>query len=188
MTGGSWKDTDVSHGSKKPKTKRPSPLHTIPHAHTSSNNAFNREYTKFRTEVDLADLQIKLRRWNFARSWRTASSGPSIDESDISPRTRFGDVEDKASRTSKRLLTANHGERKNKTSNRNDGATVPQCTTAEPTRPLDRELMTQYLDRCIAATESQLADARHKAKRKGGTVKEIERLVENVVKGASLLV
>ena len=45
--------------------------------------------------------------------------------------------------------------------------------------------MGQFLDKCIAAAESQLAAAGSKAKKKGA-VREIERLVEKVVTQAGL--
>lgn len=40
--------------------------------------------------------------------------------------------------------------------------------------------MAQYLDRCIAVAETQLAGARGRGKK--GAVREIERLVERVVR------
>lgn len=46
--------------------------------------------------------------------------------------------------------------------------------------------MAQYLNRCIAAVETQLAGARDKSKGENGAVKEIERLVEQLVRQAEL--
>ena len=89
MTGGSWKDTTVSNSLEKPKSKRPARVFTTKHAYGFSEDTSNQDDDKFQTEVDLADLKMRLLRWNFARSWGAASP---VDESRISPRSRPQDV------------------------------------------------------------------------------------------------
>ena len=53
-------------------------------------------------------------------------------------------------------------------------------TIAQSDPPLDTNFVGQYLERCIAVAESQIAGARDKSRKKEA-VKEIERLVEKVV-------
>lgn len=171
MTGGSWQDTDASARSKRKqnKSKRPARLLTSTHtsdylisADTSIHDEDADEYS-FRAEVDIADLRTKLRRWKFSRSWRCGLGRSRVDEGDmISPRSRVRDVGKETS-----CLTR------------------AQNTIEEPSAPLDRELVGQYLERCVAAAESQLVGARSNGEKKRA-VKEIERLVEKVVTEAGL--
>lgn len=187
MTGGSWKDTNISKSSKKRKAKQPARASTAEHVRDfSSEDKSSQEEDRFRTEVDLADLKMKLRRWNFARSWGSASSISLAEESHISPRSRPEDIEEPSTCSNKAPLVADLPE-KNETGHGDLGAL--SCnrvnTIAKPNAPLDRNTIGQYLDGCIAATESQLVAGRNKAQRKRA-VKEIERLVEKVVTQAGL--
>ena len=180
MTGGAWKDTNYSHTPKKIKTKQ----FTAPasdSASTPSSDRSSLDETNFRAEVDLADLQIKLRRWNFARSWKSASSNSLAEESELSPRCLPRDVDIPPNFPKKAALSTLQAEKKNAT-------LVYQSIkpSTKPTSPLDKALIAQYLDQCIAATESQLARSRNSAKKKEEAVKEIERLVEKVVMQAGL--
>lgn len=173
-TAGASKNTTTSTDSKKTKAKQPTRAsHTNKHADNNSKEKPSQDGDKFKTEIDLADLRIQLRRWNFARSWNSASSGSLADESHISPWNRPEDVDDRAICPGKRVLLAGQ-ERET------------QVKTMAKTNPrLERYLIGPYLDKCIAATESQLAMGRHKSK-KTKAVKEIERLVETVVTQADL--
>ncbi|KAL9132738.1 MAG: hypothetical protein Q9175_006088 [Cornicularia normoerica] len=187
MTGGAWKDRNHPAGSKRSKAKRPAQAPTTKHARDfSEDDKSIQDEEKFRAQVDEADLKMKLRRWNFARSWRPACSSPLADESDnISPRSRPEDVGNSATFHRKAPLIADQAEKKNRTEH--DDVAALSCgrvnTVAKPNAPLDNYLTGQYLDRCVAATESQLAGKRNKTKKKEA-VKEIERLVEKVVRDA----
>ena len=197
MTGGTWKATNVSARSKKTKPKKqPAPPPTTKHAYDFPAEATSNqdEEDRFRAEVDRADHQLKLRRWNFARSWKRASSGPLGDEcSPLSPRSRGaagvgvgvgvqGPVihsRDEAS------VSGDRGEEEERVVEREVLAALSSCHRVDPIignadPSLDRRLMGQYLDRCIAATESQLVEGRKRSK-KQGAVREIERLVEKVI-------
>ena len=186
MTGGTWKDTKASASSKKPKAKKqPAQIST---KHTSTQD----DEEKFQAEVDLADLQLQLRRWSFARSWRRPSSMSLTEELPVSPRTRRpADFEEPATchMTDKASLCADQVE--NQRNEHEDHAALSSCHQVDPIIAqadllLDRHLIGQYLDRCIAATESQLAGERNKTK-KNGAVKEIERLVEKVIETQAVL-
>lgn len=186
MTGGTWKDAKASASPKKPKAKkRPARIST---KHKSTQD----DKEKFQAEVDLADLQIQLRRWTFARSWRRPSSKSLTEDLPISPRTRQPtDVGEPATspRTDKASLCADQVE--NQRNEHEDHAALSSCHQVDPIIAkadllLDRHLIGQYLDRCIAATESQLAGERDKTKKKGA-VKEIERLVEKVIETQAIL-
>ncbi len=167
MTGGTWKDAKASASPKKSKAKKkPARIST---KHTSTQD----DEDKFQAEVDLADLQIQLRRWTFARSWRRPSSRSLTEELPISPRTRRPtDVKEPATcpRTDEASLCADRvGDQGNK---HEDEAALSSCHQVDPIiakadLPLDRHLIGQYLDRCIAATESQLAGERIRRRRKG---------------------
>lgn len=176
MTGGAWKDTDHKHSPKKMKTKQFTPAPTPDPASTPSSDRSSLDETNFRAEVDLADLQIKLRQWNFARSWKTASSNSLADDSALSPRCLHSDLDIPPQCPDIPALSALQAEK-------SDTALPYQAVnpTTELTPTLDKALIAQYLDQCIAATESQLARSRNNAKKKGEAVKEIERLVEKVV-------
>ena len=191
MTGGTWKDANASARSKKTKPKKhPAPTPTAKHGcDFSSEEATSTrdEEDRFRAEVDLADLQMKLRRWNFARGWKRASSGSLGDESSpMSPRNRGaarGEESSAVHSRDKASLFGDRGEtgrvgREVLTARSSCHRVDPVIGPADPS--LDRLLIGQYLDRCVAATESQLAEGRDKSK-KQGAVKEIERLVEKVI-------
>ena len=180
MTGGAWKDTNYSHTPKEIKTKQ-FIAPTSDSASTPSSDRSSLDETNFRAEVDLADLQIKLRRWNFARSWRSASSNSLAEEPDLSPRRLPRDVDIPPKSPNKPDLSVLETEKSN--------TALPHQSikpTTKPTSPLDKALVAQYLEQCIAATESQLARSRNSAKKKAEAVKEIERLVEKVVVQAGL--
>ncbi|CAD6579414.1 MAG: hypothetical protein ASARMPREDX12_009160 [Alectoria sarmentosa] len=189
MTGETWQDTNTSKRSNEERKARKS-AQGLTNEHAcdfSSKDKSSQEEDRFRTEVDLADLKIKLRRWNFARSWGSASSSLVGDESRISPRSRPEDIEEDSTCTNKAPLFADLPE-KNETGH-GDLAAL-SChrvyTIAKPNPPLDRNTIGQYLDQCIAATESQLAGARNKSQKKKA-VREIERLVAKVVTQAGLV-
>lgn len=170
MTGGAWEDRDKTHRRFK-KSSPTQPPTTPPHVPPPYDDHFTPDETTFHTAVDLADLQTKLRRWTFARSWKTASSNPSAEEeTNISPLSRpTAPIETGPSQTD------------------TDRKTPPAPRPQHPaTPPLDEDVMAQYLNRCIAAVETQLAGARDKSKGKNGAVKEIERLVEQLVRQAEL--
>ena len=186
MTGGAWKDTHNSAGAKRNKAKKqPARISTTEH-HTSCQD----EDTKFQTEVDLADLRLKLRRWNFARSWKPAASSSLPDEvAPTSPRTRRpalplkDAVEDAANYSQGKVLLFADDHAKRRNGGQHDvlpSSHQANITVAQPNPPLDRQLVGQYLDRCIAAAESQLVGAGRKSRKKGA-VKEIERLVKTVI-------
>ena len=184
MTGGAWKDTNVPAGAKRNKAKK-QPLLISTTEHATSRQT---EDERFQTEVELADLKIKLRRWNFARSWKIAASSPLADDDStpLSPRTRRPsrkDAKEAATRPQGRapLFTDDQVGRKD----RSQRDALPSChrgniTNAQPNSPLDRQMIGQYLERCVAAAESQLAGAGNKSQKKGA-VREIERLVEKVM-------
>ena len=181
MTGGAWKDTNHSHNPKKIKTKQPTPAPTSNPTRTPSSDRSSLYETTFRTELDLADIQIKLRRWSFARSWRTASSDSLAHELDLSPLCQPSDVGIPPNCPKLPALSALQAERK--------GTALPYQPikpTTKATPHLDETVIAQYLEQCIAATESRLASARNNAKKKGEAVKEIERLVEKVMMQADL--
>lgn len=166
MTGGAWKDTDASVGSKRKKAKQL--LRVLTTEHISED--------KFRAEVDLADLRIKLRRWNFARGGRRASSDSLADESDaVSPRSRTEDRGNEVTSSGQALSFAD----------RVGGNGSEHDAVGRPSPLLGRHLVGPYLDSCIAATESQLVGARGKAGTRGA-VREIQRLAEKVVAQAGL--
>lgn len=172
MTVRTSKSTAVSTSWKQSKATQPAQTSATDRTSDFSKDTSSHDEDKFRAEVDLADLKIKQRRWNFARSWRPASSDSSLaDEPHISPRSRTWPtkVPLSADRTDKERVEDDDLRLRN--------------TIAKPNPALDRRLMGQYLDRCIAATESQLARGRNKSKKKEA-VKEIERLVEKVVSDA----
>lgn len=185
MTGGAWKDTESSAGARRNKAKKqPAPIATTKHQ-TSCRD----EDTKFQIEVDLADLRLKLRRWNFARSWKIAASRSLPNEAEpMSPRTRrppllLKDAEE-AAHHSQGKVSLLVGGQVDKRNGPNDDAFPSShqvdITMAQPNPPLDRKLVGQYLDRCIAAAESQLVGVGSKSRKKGA-VEEIERLVEMVI-------
>ena len=186
MTGGAWKDTPILAGPKRKKAKKqPGPISTAEHAISPQD-----EDAKFQTEVDHADLRLKLRRWRFGRSWRTAASNSLPDEAaPISPRTRvpplppLKDVVEETSCSEGKLSLPAGGQAKEE--DRSQHEALPACNgvniaIAQPDPPLDRKTVGQYLDQCIAAAESQLVGAGSKSRKKGA-VKEIERLVEKVI-------
>ena len=192
MTGGSWKDTNTSKSSKERKAKQFARASAAEHAcDFSSQDKSSQEENRFRTELDLADLKTKLRRWNFARSWGSASSSSVGDrESHVSPRSRPEDnIEEASTCTNKAPLFA-HLPKENENGH-GDLAAALSCnrvnTIASPNAPLDRNTIGQYLDGCIAATESQLAAGRNKSEKKNRAVKEIERLVARAVVQAGLV-
>ena len=186
MTGGTWKDTSQPARSKKPKAKQQKPARTptTKHVRDVSRNmdapTQDDQDKRFQAQLDLIDLKMRLQRWTFARSWRTARSSPPPAEAsrhDISPWCLPQDVENPPIGPGKARLI--------------DGDLVPlagHCANAvaDPYMLLDRHLMGQYLDGCIAAAEAQLAKATNKAV-KEEAVKEIERLVERVVGEAGRL-
>ncbi|KAL9064322.1 MAG: hypothetical protein Q9161_008956 [Pseudevernia consocians] len=193
MTGGAWKATNVSARSKKTKPKKqPAPPPTPKHACDFSAEATSTqdEEDRFRAEVDRADHQLKLRRWNFARSWKRASSGPLGDEcSPLSPRSReaagVGVGGPVIHSRDEAAVSGDRGEKEDRVVEREVFAALSSCHRVDPIignadPSLDRGLMGQYLDRCIAATESQLVEGRKRSK-KQGAVREIERLVEKVI-------
>ena len=187
ITGGAWKDSDKSSRSKKSnKTNQSAQLPTTkPTCTPSSDNESNQDETNFYTEVDLADIQIKLRRWNFARSWKTPSSNPPAEETNISPRCLPIDLNVAATCPDKEPpLSAFQTDTNNETT---AFPHHPHNTAVKPAPALDEDLMAQYLNRCIAAAEAQLAGARDKSRKKKGAVKEIERLVEKVVEAQANL-
>lgn len=184
MIGGAWEDTDKTHRPRKSTTNSP----RVPSC--DDDDQLTQDETNFYTEVDLADLQMKLRRWTFARNWKTASSSSSPraeQETDLSPLSRPIIHLDKSPTYSSKkddrppLSASSQTDTDN---NETPLAHRPHQQTATP--PLDEDLMAQYLNRCIAAAETQLAGARDKSKVKNGAVKEIERLVEKVVRQAEL--
>lgn len=181
MTGGAWKATNVSPGAKETKAKQSARTPTTEGVGVSSEDISRQSEDRFRAEVDIADLRMKMRRWNFARSWKSPSSSPLDDDSHVSP----WDVDKPSTCRTKAPLCAEQAEKKKRKGtehgNRAARSSCPRANPiAKPHAPLDRHLIGQYLDRCIAATESQLAGARNKSKKKGA-VKEIERLVEKVI-------
>lgn len=187
MTGGSWKDATNPKSSKKPKAKRPARVPTIEPAYGFSEDTSSQNDDKFQAEVDLADLKIALLRWNFARSWRSASSRSLADEPNISPRSHPRDVKISATCSGRADVRADQAGKIR--SGYDDLAALSRNrvnTTAKSNPPLDGNVIGQYLDKCIAATEYQLARAGSKAKKKEA-VKEIERLVEKVVTQAGLV-
>lgn len=178
MTGGAWEDTDKTHPPRKNTTNST----RVP---SCDDDQPTQDETNFYTEVDLADLQMKLRRWTFARNWKTASSSSSPlaeEETNLSPLSRpIIHLDQSPTYSSKK-----DGRPPLSASSQTDTDNIktplahrPQQQTAAP--PLDEDLMAQYLNRCIAAAETQLAGARDKSKVKNGAVREIERLVEKVV-------
>lgn len=177
MTGGAWESTDRTHRLKKSSKSQPpttNPTHTL-----SSDDQLTAEETNFYTEVDLADLRMKLRRWTFARSWKTAASNPlAEEETNLSPLSRPIDLDKSPT------YPNNHGPPLSASQTDTDKRTPLAQRTATP--PLDEDLMAQYLNQCIAAAETQLAGAKDKSKVKNGAVKEIERLVEKLVTQAEL--
>ena len=185
MTGGAWEDTDKTHRPRKSTTNSL----CVP---SRADDQLTQDETNFYTAVDLADLQMKLRRWTFAQNWKTASSSssspPADEETNLSPLSRPIHLDDKSPTYSSKKdgrppLSAS--SQTDTTDNKPALAHRLQQQTAT-TPPLDEDLMAQYLNRCIAAAETQLAGARDKSKVKNGAVKEIERLVEKVVRQAEL--
>lgn len=182
MTGGAWEDRDKTQRPKKSaKTQLPN-LTCVP----TTDDQLTQDQTNFYTKVDLADLQMKLQRWTFARNWKTASSSPQSEKDmNISPLSRPVDTDKTPTYPSK------NGQSPVCSC---DSQTITDNTTppAQPSRqtttpPLDEDLMAQYLNQCIAAAETQLAGAKDKSKVKNeAVVKEIERLVEKLVRQAEL--
>ena len=187
MTGGAWKDTPVSANTKRKNAKKQA-LRQLTLEHTTSPQT---EEKRFQTEVELADLSLDLRRWTFARSWRKNAASSSLAEevAPISPRTRPPpppppkDVKGPAkhSRGKRSVIAEGQAEKRH----RHENEAFPSIdrvnnTIAQPDPPLDRQLVGQYLDRCIAVAEAQIAGARDKSKKKRA-VEEIERLVERVI-------
>ena len=186
MTGGTWNDTHISTNTRQNKRKKqPAPISTTEHAMSPQD-----EDTKFQTEVDLADIRLKLRRWRFGRSWRTAASSSLADEAAlVSPRTRgpplppLKDVEEVVNHSQGKEFLLAGGQAKEEDRSQLDALPSSHqvnITTAQPDPPLDRKTVGQYLDQCIAAAESQLVGAGGKSRKKSA-VKEIERLVEKVI-------
>ena len=183
MTGGTWKDTNQPGSSRKTKAKqqRPAQIPTVQHARDVSKNmdapSQDDQDERLRAQLEFVDLKMRLQRWTFARSWRTARSSPPLTEHDISPWCRSQDVETPVLSPGKAQLIGG------------DLVPLPGHGTnavAGSHGPLDRQLMGQYLDGCIAAAESRLAKAPNRAV-KEEAVKEIERLVGRVVGEAGRL-
>ena len=181
MIGGAWTDTEKTHRPKKTRAKQPLAESTRGILEDGDNPT--QHDANFRTAVDVAELQLKLRRWTFARSWKLASSAVQCDEPPLSPRSLPKDTENPATSPNKSPIHVDHAEK-----NSLEEVVLPRHPPAgntKSTAPLDRHLMAQYLDQCIAAAESQIAGARDKVEKRRA-VKEIERLVERVVTHAGL--
>lgn len=187
MVGGAWQATNVSADAKRSKANQSARAPTTERVYASSPEEESRQSEeRFRAEVEEADLRMKLRHWNFARSWKSPSpsSSPPADDAPISP----WDVARPApspTTGSKDPLCAEPSEKKRENRTGHDASAarsscdrVDRIAPSDP--PLDRHLVGQYLDRCIAATESQLAGARDKSEKKRA-VRDIERLVEKVI-------
>ena len=173
----------------------------------SDDDDDNDNETSFRTEVDRAELRLQLRRWNFARSWKKTTatcSRPDEEEEEegggISPLSRRNtNVEwnlsaapsdphhNNNNNKNKENANDDHHQAPTTKKTKKDTSTSTQddddTTTTTTAPPLDKDTIAQYLDRCIAVTETQLAAARSRREKNWAAVKEIERLVGKVVGG-----
>lgn len=187
MTGGAWKDTNHSTGPKRNKAKeQPPSVLTL-----ENNISTQTEEQRFRTEVELADLRLDLRRWNFSRSWRRNGGSSSLADPGgmVSPRTRpppslppkDGKGPAKHIQGKAYAIAEGQAEKRHRPDNEAFPSSLQLNNAIGQSDPsLGKQLVGQYLDRCIAVAELQIAGARDKSRKKEA-VREIERLVEKVI-------